>query len=98
MNFGSDQLKWMAALENSPLVPARNQGVIAAWNYVCRRTQQSFDLSDPSNVARSVYWPECQGDFIYGYGPQTEPNRNPNDPSQQDDLLERDEDAYAPDP
>jgi len=87
---------WTLALRRSPLLGQVDQTVIGAWNYACRQTQL---FADPDvNIARSVYWPECQGDFIYGYGPQTEPNRDPTDPTEQADLEERDERADAPEP
>jgi hypothetical protein len=89
---------WTLALKGSPLVGAADKTVIGAWNYVCRRTQPVGSVTDPVNVARSIYWPECQGDYIYGYGPQTDPNRDPEDPTEQESLQERDEPADAPEP
>ena len=88
---------WTLALRRSPFSNPADQSVIGAWNFVCRRTQPHSGPSDV-NIARSVYWPECQGDFILGYGPQTEPNRDPEDPLEQADIEERDEPATAPDP
>lgn len=90
---------WTIALRGSPLTSLADRSVIGAWNYVCRRTQWNPQHPDPDpNVARSVYWPECGGDFIYGYGPQTEPDRDPSDPLEQADLLENDHPANTPDP
>jgi len=89
---------WVVALRQTPLSRPQDRSVIGAWNFVCRRTQPPASPTDPVNVARSVFWPECEGDFIFGYGPQTEPNRDPTDPSEQADLNERDEPANAPDP
>jgi hypothetical protein len=90
---------WTSALRGSLLTSPSDRSVIGAWNYVCRRTQWNPQHPDPEpNVARSVYWPECAGDFIYGYGPQTEPDRDPSDPLEQADLLENDHLATSPDP
>jgi hypothetical protein len=49
-------------------------------------------------VARSLFWPECEGDYIYGYGPQTDPSRVPDDPFEQIDLIIVDEPSDAPEP
>jgi hypothetical protein len=90
---------WTLALRGSPLAGSSvNHSVIGAWNYACRQVQPRGRAGDSPNVARSVYWPECQGDFIYGYGPQTDPQRDPEDPLEQFDLLERDELATANEP
>ncbi len=89
---------WTLALRKTPLSGPLDQSVIGAWNFVCRRTQPAGTPTDPVNVARSVFWPECQSDFIFGYGPQTEPNRDPTEPTEQAELEERDEPADAPDP
>ena len=89
---------WTLALRQSPIVASPNYSVIGAWNYVCRRTQPTPTMTDPVNVARSLTWPECQADFIFGYGSQTEPNRNPTDPEEQEALLEIDHAANSPEP
>jgi hypothetical protein len=89
---------WTSALRQQPFVSSGNYTVIAAWNFACRRTQPQGTMSDPANVARSITWPECQGDFILGYGPNTVPNRAPNDPSEQADLLEIDGFPNDPEP
>ncbi|HET7623911.1 MAG TPA: DUF6345 domain-containing protein [Verrucomicrobiae bacterium] len=47
--------------------------VLGAWRYVCRNTQPKESPAD-ANVSRSVYWPECANDHIYGYGSQTDPD------------------------
>jgi hypothetical protein len=88
---------WTLALRKSPLViDEADHTVIGAWNFACRRTQRS-SLSDPENFARSITWPECQLDFIYGYGPQTNPDRDPTDPLEQEALIEIDHGANSPD-
>jgi hypothetical protein len=90
---------WTIALRGSPLVSSANHSVIGAWNYACRNTQPAGSPTDPVNVARSIFWPECQGDYLYGYGPQTEPDiADPDDPTEQANLLEQDEAANAPEP
>ncbi|HOB98210.1 MAG TPA: DUF6345 domain-containing protein [Verrucomicrobiota bacterium] len=90
---------WTIALRGSPLTSPADRSVIGAWNYVCRNTQWNATHPDPDpNVARSVYWPECAGDYIYGYGPQTEPDRDPSDPLEQFDLEEADHLANSPNP
>jgi len=63
--------------------------VIGAWKHVCDMTQPP-EAAGAENVARSIYWPECFGDYIYGYGPQTDPDRDPEDPLEQGFLLEDD--------
>lgn len=90
--------RWTLALRGSSLVTAPNHSVIGAWNYACRNTQPIPSGTDPVNVARSLTWPECLGDFIYGYGPQTEPNRDPSDPTEQEAILEIDHAADSPEP
>jgi hypothetical protein len=90
--------RWTLALRGSSLASAPNHSVIGAWNYACRNTQPPGTPTDPVNVARSVTWPECQADFIYGYGPQTEPNRDPTDPTEQAELLEIDHAARITNP
>jgi len=91
--------RWALALQGSSIISPANYSVIGAWNYACRNTQShTFTATDPINVARSVTWPECQADFILGYGSQTEPNRDPNDPTEQESLLEIDHDADSPEP
>lgn len=68
-----------------------NHTVLGAWRYVCIRTQPK-ESGTAANISRSAYWPECAGDFIYGYGAQTEP-----DPDHiQGELLEDDQTAPAP--
>ena len=89
---------WALAFRKSILTVPADQSVIGAWNFACRRTQPTPTVNDPVNVARSVYWPECQGDFIYGYGPQTDPFRDPEDPTEQADLLEDDHPANSLEP
>lgn len=90
--------RWTLALRRSSVISPANHSVIGAWNYACRNTQPTVFTTDPINVARSVTWPECQADFIFGYGPQTEPNRDPFDPSEQEALLEIDHAADSPEP
>ena len=89
---------WTLALRQSSIVTSPNYSVIGAWNYACRRTQPVPTAIDTVNVARSLTWPECQADFIFGYGPQTEPNRDPTDPLEQADLLEIDHAANSSEP
>jgi len=62
---------WPTALHGGTGVAA-NHTVLGAWRYVCDRTQPK-ESGTSANISRSVYWPECAGDFIYGYGPQTDP-------------------------
>jgi hypothetical protein len=87
--------RWIEALTGDTS-SSENHSVIGAWSYVCRRTQPRFD-SD-INVARSLFWPECQGDFLYGFGPQTDPDRDPSDPLEQADLAFIDARADDPEP
>jgi hypothetical protein len=61
---------------------------------VCLTTQPK-ESGAGANVSRSVYWPECVDDYIYGWGPQTEPDRDPEDPLEQVFLLEDDQIAPA---
>lgn len=85
-------------MQKKPLFSA-NHTVIGAWNYACRSTQPRGTQNDPVNIARSIYWPECVGDYIYGYGPQTDPDiADPNDPLEQENLLEEDHAADSPEP
>jgi hypothetical protein len=66
--------------------------VLGAWKRVCRKTQPQNESAANENVCRSVYWPECAGDYITGYGPSTTPDPN----NAQTDLLEQDEFATGP--
>jgi hypothetical protein len=82
---------WTKALSgHSPL--ATHQTLLGAWRFVCIMTQPVEPVGD-ENVSRSIYWPECAGDYIYGYGPQTDPDRDPTDPTEQFDLMEDDQHA-----
>jgi len=87
MTVRSDMAKfWVPALTGS----APNQSyttVLGAWRYVCLKTQP-IESSSKANVSRSIYWPECAGDHIYGYGPQTDPDP---DHVQGSDLQEDDQ-------
>ncbi len=67
---------------------AADSTVLGAWKYVCLNTQPKESASE-ANVSRSVYWPECYGDHIYGYGSQTDPDNN----HIQGELLEDDQRA-----
>ncbi|MBM4094867.1 MAG: hypothetical protein FJ276_36470 [Planctomycetes bacterium] len=90
---------WTTALRGSIFTSAEDRTVVGAWNYVCRNTQWNPQHPDPDpNVARSVYWPECAGDYIYGYGPQTEPDLDPDDPLEEFNLEEADHPANSPNP
>jgi hypothetical protein len=83
---------WTKALTGrSPL--REHDTVIGAWRYVCLETQPKETDPAKANYSRSVYWPECANDYIIGWGPQTEPNRSPNEPTEQADLLEDDQRA-----
>lgn len=79
-------LFWSVALIGATSLSSDNT-VLGAWRFVCLKTQP-LESSSNANVSRSAYWPECAGDHIYGYGPQTDP-----DPSyvQGSDLLEDDQ-------
>lgn len=81
---------WVAGLCGKSADPTSHT-IIGAWNRVCRKTQISPpmrpDNGASDNVARSVYWPECHGDILQGYGPSTSPNPN----NLQIDLVEEDE-------
>ena len=79
-------LFWTVALIGATSLSSDNT-VLGAWRYVCQKTQPLESATD-ANVSRSIYWPECSGDHIYGYGSQTDP-----DPSnvQSSDLLEDDQ-------
>lgn len=60
--------------------------VLGAWKFVCLKTQP-VESAGNVNYSRSIYWPECFGDRIYGYGSQTDP-----DPYHiQPELLEDDQ-------
>ncbi|HRT06899.1 MAG TPA: DUF6345 domain-containing protein [Candidatus Paceibacterota bacterium] len=52
---------------------ANNHTVLGAWRYVCLKTQPKESAAN-ANVSRSIYWPECAGDYLYGYGSQTDPD------------------------
>ena len=66
---------WMLALTGKTPVQA-NHTVLGAWKYVCRNTQAKNEAPQFINHSRSAYWPECFNDYIYGYGPQTDPDPN----------------------
>lgn len=56
-----------------------NSSVVDAWGYAVRRSQRWRDYVGSGfewNVARSIYWPECRNDRIYGFGQQTTPDPN----------------------
>jgi hypothetical protein len=74
---------------------ASEHTVLGAWKFVCLQTQPKETVGD-ANVSRSIYWPECAGDYIYGWGPQTTPNRSPDDRIEQADLQEDDQRAPQP--
>lgn len=63
---------WNKALLNDTGV-AEDATVVGAWNYACRLTQGKETAANV-NYCRSACWPECIGDYIYGYGPQTDPD------------------------
>jgi hypothetical protein len=77
---------WIPALTGATTLSSDNT-VLGAWRFVCLKTQP-IESSANANVSRSAYWPECAGDHIYGYGPQTDPNP---DNVQGSDLLEDDQ-------
>jgi len=81
---------WMAALTKKTVDPQEHT-LIGAWGRVSRKTQPHSESVANENVARSIYWPECQGDYLQGYGPNTTPSQN----NLQLELLE--EDVYATD-
>jgi hypothetical protein len=84
---------WTDALSGQT-ANAANHTVVGAWNYICRRTQPKIGKDPDQNIARSACWPECVNDFVYGYGPQTDP-----DPFQiQGDLVDIDATANDPEP
>jgi hypothetical protein len=89
---------WTQGLQGSIFLPPSPNfhTVIGAWNYACLQTQPVQTPSDPANVARSAAWPECLSDYLYGYGSQTDPNRDPTDPTQQADIVEVDQLATGP--
>ena len=84
---------WTYALSGKTGVQA-NHTVIGAWNYVCRRTQPKMNKDPDQNICRSIFWPECQGDYVYGYGPQTDPSGG----HLQVELQESDATANDPEP
>ncbi len=65
---------------------ANNHTVLGAWKFVCLKTQPKESSAD-ANVSRSIYWPECVNDYIYGFGQQTDPDPN----HIQGELLEDDQ-------
>lgn len=77
---------WVNALIGGTGVAA-DSTVLGAWKFVCRNTQPK-ESSANANVSRSIYWPECSGDHIYGYGSQTDPNSGN---VQSADLVEDDQ-------
>jgi len=84
---------WMRALTGKTPVQA-NHTVLGAWKFVCRNTQSKNEPSQFINHSRSANWPECFNDFIYGYGPQTDPDPN----YLQVELSEDDAVANDPEP
>jgi len=84
---------WTRALSGQTGVPA-NHTVIGAWKYVCRRTQPKINKDPNQNICRSIFWPECEGDYVYGYGPQTDPSGG----HIQGELQESDGTANDPEP
>jgi hypothetical protein len=84
---------WTAALSGKT-GSAANHTVIGAWKYVCRRTQPKLAKDPNQNISRSIFWPECQGDYVYGYGPQTDPSSG----HLQIELQEQDGTANDPEP
>ena len=64
---------WTYALSGKTGVQA-NHTVIGAWKYVCRHTQPKLSKDPNQNICRSIFWPECEGDYVYGYGTQTDPS------------------------
>jgi hypothetical protein len=84
---------WTKALSRKSRNPSEHT-VLGAWRYVCLTTQPK-ESGAGANVSRSVYWPECVDDYIYGWGPQTEPDRDPEDPLEHVFLLEDDQIAPA---
>jgi hypothetical protein len=81
---------WVVALINGTGV-ASDSTVLGAWKFVCLNTQPTEAPAD-ANVSRSIYWPECANDHIYGYGSQTDPSPF-NDQSA--DLQEDDQQAHT---
>ena len=63
---------WVHALIGGTGI-ATDKTVLGAWKYVCVNTQPKESAAN-ANVSRSIYWPECAGDYIYGYGSQTDPD------------------------
>ena len=77
---------WVKALSGQT-ADSQNHTIVGAWNYVCRNSQpKTPTATDPVNVARSICWPECQSDYLKGYGPNTTPFFNHT----QDELIEID--------
>jgi hypothetical protein len=74
--FASFWIKSLVGLEGT-----QNSSVLNAW-------KRARTLSQPNGnyQSRSIYWQECSGDHIYGYGSQTDPSSN----NTQADLLEDD--------
>lgn len=62
--------------------------VLGAWKFVCLKTQP-VESAGNANYSRSVYWEECAGDHLYGYGSQTDPDPDHIQP----ELLEDDQRA-----
>jgi len=85
MSVHTDMVYWWTKAFGQKTLTAGDWTVIGAWNYVCLQTQPAESSSD-ANVARSIYWPACAGDYIYGWGPQTDPGGG-----SQADLLENDQ-------
>jgi hypothetical protein len=75
---------WRQALGQKTGNPA-DYTVVGAWKYVCVNTQPTESPND-ANVCRSIYWPECAGDYIYGWGPQTNPSGGDQSNLQEEDL------------
>jgi hypothetical protein len=77
---------WTRALSKNTLLPTEHT-VLGAWKFVCLKTQPPETDQAKANVSRSVYWPECAGDYIYGWGPQTDPNGGGQGNLQEDDQM-----------
>jgi hypothetical protein len=75
---------WIPALMG--FAGAGNSTVIQAWEYARSKTQPGFPRDLVPNKARSIYWPECFSDHVFGYGSQTEPDSG----NTQDAIMEYD--------
>jgi hypothetical protein len=74
---------WTLALRHKTGSP-EDYTVLGAWKYVCRKTQPTESYSK-ANVSRSIYWPACAEDYIYGWGPQSDPGNGSQSDLQEDD-------------